>query len=174
MVSGSESLSRSQIKMVSIQKPQLKDLDEIRNILAQWNDETDTEKYFSRVKNEIEGINEFNMKFWIAFDEEALGIIGLCDLSPDLISFSKTDKPGQLKILYLDDKERGKGTGKKLVEFIEKEAKRQGYKEFFVKSAEIYKKTGWGFYKKMGYRPIGLIDNKIHNGRSQIFLKVLE
>jgi len=159
--------------MTSIQKPQLKDLDKVRNILAQWNDEADTEKYFSRVKNEIEGANEFNMKFWIAFDKEAIGIIGLCDLSPDLTNFSKTDKPGQLKILYLDNKKRGKGNGKKLVEFVEEEARKFGYKEFFVKSAEIYKDTGWGFYEKMVYKSVGLVDNKTHSGKSNIFGKTL-
>jgi len=160
--------------MIVIQKPQLKDLQEIQDILAQWNNKADTEKYSTRIKNEIEGVNEFNMKFWIAFDKTVLGIIGLCDLSPDLNNFSKTNKPGQLKILYLDNKERGRGVGKILTIFLEKEAKKEGYQELLVKSAEIYKNTAWGFYERMGYKHLGLVDNRTHNGKSEIFEKILD
>lgn len=160
--------------MIVIRKPLQKDLGKIRNILSQWNDEADTEKYLSRIKNEIAGINEFNMKFWIAFDKEALGVIGLSDLSPDLNNFSKTNEPGQLKILYVDNEERGRGVGKMLTEYLERVAKRQGYKELIVKSAEIYKDTAWGFYERMKYKPLGFVDNKTHDGKSKTFGKMLD
>lgn len=158
---------------MKIRKPQIGDLVEIKNILSQWNDEEYTEIYFSRVRNEINGITEFNMKFWIAFDNGVLGIIGLSDLSPDLLIFSKTDKPGQLKILYIDNKMRGKKIGKKITFFIEDEASKQGYKELLVKSSEIYKNTAWGFYEKMGYKQIGLTDNSRNDKKSMIFQKIL-
>lgn len=159
--------------MATIRKPNQGDLDKIHNILAQWNSESDTEKYFTRIKNEIAGINEFNMKFWVAFEADTLGIVGLSDLSPDLYSFCKTDKPGQLKILYIDNKERGKGVGKTLVKFIESEAVKCGYKELLVKSAEIYKDTAWGFYEKMGYKSEGSVINRTNAGKSNVFEKML-
>lgn len=157
---------------MEIRKPQKGDLPEIKNILSEWNDEEYTKIYFSRVRNEINGITEFNMKFWIASDNVVLGIIGLSDLSPDLLIFSKTDKPGQLKILYIDNKMQGKKIGKKLTLFIEKEALKQGYKELLVKSADIYKNTAWGFYEKMGYKQMGLIDNSRNDKKSMIFQKM--
>jgi len=159
---------------MKILKPRKEDLVEIKNILSQWNDEEYTEIYFSRVRNEIDGILEFNMKFWIAFDNGVLGVIGLSDLSPDLSIFSKTDKPGQLKILYIDDKMRGKKIGKKLTLFIERETLKQGYKEILVKSAEIYKDTAWGFYEKMGYKQMGLTNNNRNDKKSMIFQKTLK
>ncbi|MDO8341194.1 MAG: GNAT family N-acetyltransferase [Candidatus Woesebacteria bacterium] len=161
--------------MIEIRKPKEKDLSKIREILAQWNDQEYTEIYFTRIKNEISGQTEFNMKFWVATDdEEVLGIIGLCDLSPDLLSFAKTPKPGQLKILYIDNKDRGKGIGKTLTQFVEKEASKNDYEELLVKSSEIYKNTAWGFYEKMSYKPVGLIDNKDNIKKSKIFEKILE
>lgn len=158
---------------MKIRKPQKGDLVEIKSILSQWNDEEYTEIYLSRVRNEINGITEFNMKFWIASDDGVLGIVGLSDLSPDLSIFSKTDKPGQLKILYIDNKMRGKKIGKKLALHIEKEALKQGYKELLVKSSEIYKNTAWGFYEKMGYKQMGLIENSRNDKKSMIFQKML-
>jgi len=116
---------------------------------------------------------EFNTHFWVARDKEVLGIIGLSDPSPDILKFSKTGKAGQLKILYVDNKERGKGIGKLLTNFIEKEALLNGYKELLVKSSEIYKDTAWGFYEKMDYKQIGLISNKDINKKSMIFRKLL-
>jgi GNAT superfamily N-acetyltransferase len=160
--------------MITIQKPQINDLPKIKEILAQWNDQEYTEIYFTRVRNEINGSTEFNMKFWVAFDKDVLGIIGLCDPSPDLLNFSKISEPGQLKILYVDGKERGKGIGEKLTEFIEEEALKQGYKELLVKSSEVYEETAWGFYEKMGYKPTGLINNKTNDKKSEIFEKILK
>ena len=159
--------------MESIRKPKNKDLDKINDILSQWNDKEQTEIYFKRIKNEIEGNTEFNMRFWVALDKDVLGIIGLSDLSPDLQKFSKTEKPGQLKILYIDKNNLGKNIGKQLTLFIENEAGRDGYMELLVKSSEIYKNTAWGFYKKMGYELLGLINNKTNDKKSQIFQKSL-
>lgn len=156
-----------------IRKPQEKDLPKIKDILAGWNDQEYTDLYFNRIKNEIHGQTEFNMKFWVATEENVLGIIGLCDLSPDLLKFAKHPNPGQLKILYVDDVQRGKGIGKKLVNYIEDEALTQNYKELFVKSSEEYEKTAWEFYEKMGYKTVSLIENKLNDKKSKIFNKNL-
>ena len=156
---------------MTIRKPETKDLPKIKEVLAQWNDDEYTNLYFKRVKNEIEGSTEFNIKFWVASEKDVLGIIGLCNPSPDILHFATTSEPGQLKILYIDSRAQGKGVGKKLTEFIEKKALKKDYDELLVKSSEDYKKTAWGFYEKMGYKPVDLIGNKSNNKKSKIFLK---
>src|SRR3989344_531403 len=98
-----------------------------------WTEKEEVDKYIKRITNEINGKVKFNLHFWVAKeDNHAIGIIGLCDPLPKILPFAQSDKPGEIKILYLDNTYRGKGIGRKLVNFIEKEAIRQGYKELLV------------------------------------------
>jgi len=160
--------------MVTIQKPTVEDLSIYKNILTQWTEEEEVNKYMGRISNEIKGEIEYNMHFWTAKENNnVLGLIGLCDPLPKIIPFSKTKKAGEIKILYIDGQQQGKGIGKSLITFIEKEAKRQDYQELLVRSAEKYKATAYGFYKKMGYSDLGTIIND--EGKSmQLFEKLLE
>lgn len=137
--------------MVIIDKPKKTDIDYIRKILEQWTEAAEVEKYCQRIVNEIDGMIEFNMHFWIAKENElSVGIIGLSDPLPKVISFAKTPKPAEIKILYVDTTQQGKGIGRLLVEFIEKEAVRQNYKELLIRSAKRYQNTAYGFYQKLG------------------------
>lgn len=143
-------------------KPKIEDLDKIFDILLQWADREETEKYVKRIENEINGITEFNMSFWIIKkDEEIVGIGGLSDILPVIKIFSKTNNPCELKILYLDNKFRGQGFGKILLNFLEEKAREIKYTELMIRSAEKYKNTAYGFYEKMGYKNIGLTDNNM-------------
>ncbi len=145
-----------------ITKPKIEDLDKIFAILLQWTDREEAEKYVNRIKNEINGIKEFNMSFWvIKKDDEVAGVGGLSDILPSIKSFSKTENPCELKILYLDNKFRGQGFGKILLNSLEKKAKENKYTELMIRSAERYKDTAYGFYEKMGYKNIGLTDNNM-------------
>lgn len=142
--------------MITIEKPIAEDLDSINKILKEWTDEEEAEKYIERIGNEITGKIEFNSRFWVAKEEgNVLGITGLSDPLPKALKFAKTDKPVEIKILYVDGSAQGKGVGKTLIDFIEEEAKHDGYKEIIVRSAMRYKTSAWGFYKKMGYSEVG-------------------
>lgn len=143
---------------IIIKKPISDNLEEIRAILAQWTSREEVDKYIKRIRNEIDGKIEFNGQYWVALENGVtVGIVGLSDLLPQLLTFTKTKHPGKYKILYVDSKHRGKSIGEKLVTFIEQEAKRQGYTEFLVRSAEQYRDTAYGFYKKMGYQEVGTV-----------------
>lgn len=147
---------------MNITKPKTEDLDKIFEILIQWTEKEEAEKYVKRIKNKINGITEFNMSFWvIKKDDEVAGIGGLSDILPSIKSFSKTENPCELKILYLDNKFRGQGFGKILLNFLEEKAKESKYTELMIRSAEKYKDTAYGFYEKMGYKNIGLTDNNM-------------
>ena len=95
-----------------------------------------------RISREINGQTEFNMQFWVAKENHTvLGIIGLADPIPKVLPLAKTQKPGELKILYVDNE-------RILVQFIEPEAAKQGYQELLIRSTERYKDTAYVFYKK--------------------------
>lgn len=147
---------------MNIVKPKIEDLDKMFEILLQWTEKEEAEKYIKRIKNEINGITEFNMSFWIIKkDKEVAGVGGLSDIFPSIKTLSKTANPCELKILYLDNKFRGQGFGKILLNFLEEKAKMSKYTELMIRSAERYKNTAYGFYEKMGYQNLGLTNNNM-------------
>lgn len=160
--------------MISIGKPTLDDIEDIGRIMSAWTDKEEVDKYLERIRNEIGGLTEFNLHFWVAKeDKKVVGIMGLCNPIPRILTFAKTDKSGELKILYLDPNFRGKGIGKKLLEFVQNEAVKQGYKEILVQSAKRYEDTAYGFYEKMGYKKVGQIYNTSDPLPMQVFEKEL-
>jgi len=67
------------------------------------------------------------MHFWVVNDEDvAIGVVGLSDPLPKTLPFAKTNKPVEIKILYVDGNYQGKGVGRHLINFIEEEAKKEG------------------------------------------------
>lgn len=152
-----------------ISKPQEKDLPDIKKILDQWTELEETDKYIGRIVNEINGKTEFSMRFWVIRNENSVvGIGGLADPLPKTLSFAKSIKSGEIKILYIDNDYRGKGIGKELMLFLENKAKEGGVTELLVRSAERYKDTAYGFYENMGYQKMGIIDQNM-----MVFRKLL-
>ena len=160
--------------MIIINKPTKEDLEMVRKILLQWTEKSEADKYIDRIKKEIGGTTEFNMHFWVAKNNgKAIGVVGLADPLPKVLPLAKTKNPGELKILYLYKKEQGKGIGKFLVDFVEEQAKKQGYSELLVRSAERYRDTAYGFYKNMGYKTIGVVSGSEKSKLMQVFSKKL-
>lgn len=161
--------------MASIVKPGITDIKDIRMVMSYWTETEEVGKYIERIKNEINGIAEYNnLHFWLAKEiNKTIGIIGLCDPLEKVIPFAQSNKPGEIKILYVDNNSRGKGIGRELVKFIEEEAKRLGYTELLVRSAERYKDTAYGFYKKMGYKTVGTVSGGDGSKVMQVFQKKL-
>ncbi len=115
------------------------------------------------------------MQFWVAKEgDTVIGVVGLCSPLPKILPFAKTDNPGEIKILYLDRRMQGNGVGRSLVKYIEKQAIRQEYSELLIRSAEKYRKTAYGFYEKIGYSKIGIIEGENESKRMQVFDKVLQ
>ena len=160
--------------MIKVAKPTRSDISAIEKILSFWTEQKEADKYIKRIENEIDGKTKFNLQFWTAKEKnKPLGIIGLCNPLPTVIPFAKTKKPGEIKILSVDNQSRKKGIGKKLVQFTEDEAQKQGCKELLVRSSRKYKNTAYGFYKKMGYSDLGVIKNT--SGKPmQLFEKLLK
>lgn len=160
--------------MIKVIKPQVSDLLKIKKILAQWTKKKEVDKYIGRITNEINGKIEYNMRFWVAKEKETpIGVIGVSDLLPKILPFTRTKKPGEIKILYVDKDNCNRGIGRKLVKFLEKEAVKRGYKELLVRSAKKYKETAYGFYEKMGYLRIGSVSGGEEKSLMQVFEKKL-
>jgi GNAT superfamily N-acetyltransferase len=160
--------------MITVEKPQEGDLSAIREILTQWTEREEVEKYAERIRNEIEGETEFNMHFWVAKDNDVvLGVVGLSDPLPKEIPFTRTKYPIQLKMLYVDGEHRGKGIGKELVNFVGNKAEGLGYTEIVLRSAERYKDTAWGFYEKLGYKDVGWVTGGDDKKNLKVFRKGL-
>lgn len=145
-----------------IRKPQKNDIKTIQAILTQWTEVEEVEKYVARITNEIDGIIEYNTRFWVYEDEgNVVGIAGLSDPLPKVISFSKGKKAIELKILYIDNLCRGKGIGKQLMAYLEELARDEKCDEMVVRSAKRYVDTAYGFYEKLGYKILGYVDNEM-------------
>lgn len=159
--------------IITFDSPQQKDILVIANILKQWLDTIEVEKYIERIGQAIKGRTEHGMNFWvIKEDSEVIGIGGLSDPLPNITSFAKTKNPGELKILYLDNKARGKGLGRQFILFLEEKSREQGRTEILVRSAEQYRNTAFEFYKKCGYEDNGSIINNAGKPM-QLFTKIL-
>jgi len=159
---------------IEINKPKKEDLDDIKMVLAQWTDKKEVDKYIERIGKEIIGRTEYNMQFWVVRnDRKLVGVIGLSDPLPKVLFLTRTKKPAEIKILYIENNYRGKNMGERLVKFIEDEAKKQGFSGLLVRSAIRYRKTAYGFYKKLGYSSIGKINGGKKNKTMKVFEKVL-
>jgi len=145
--------------MTEIIKPLPADLPAIKSILSQWTETSEVGKYLARIENEINGTAEFNQHFWvIKLDHQTTGVGGLADPLPKSLPFATTSKPGEIKILYLDNLNRGRGLGKELLAFLENEAKNFGYTEILIRTASRYQATAWDFYQHQGYQLVGYLD----------------
>lgn len=154
---------------MAVKKPTTDDLKTIGQILEQWTELEEVDKYLLRIDSEINGQTEYSMNFWVIKDNQSVvGVGGLAEPLPAILSLAKSKNPGEIKILYINDNDRNKGVGRQMIDFLEQEAARQGYTELFVRSAERYQETAYGFYEKMGYKSIGKTENNMN-----IFNKII-
>ncbi len=73
----------------------------------------------------------------------------------------------KIDYLWVRDDQRGQEYGPRLLQAAEEEGKRRGCKQVFL---ETHSFQAPGFYKKMGYKVIGVLDD-YPAGYSQVFLK---
>jgi GNAT superfamily N-acetyltransferase len=160
--------------MLTFFKPHKQDLPSVAKILAQWNDEAEVQKYVDRVRQEIQGKTKYDMRFWVLkFDSKVIGMGGLADCQPKLKPFLKTKKAKEIKALYLDQKYRGKGYGRRILGQLEKMAQRKGYRQMLLVSAERYENTAYGFYEHLGFKKQGHVKGGAPGKLMAVFSKLL-
>lgn len=150
------------------------DLSAVTDILGQWTEPEETQKYVERIARCIEGESEYGMVFWVLKENgKVIGVGGLADPLPSVMPYAQTENPGELKILYMDGRARGKGKGREFLTFLEGAAREGGRSELLVRSAERYRETAFEFYKKTGYEDLGQIMNEAGNPM-ELFRKRLD
>ena len=154
---------------MEIRKPFVKDLPRIEQILNQWTEQSEVEKYLARISDEISGKVEYNTRFWVICNNDiVVGLGGLSDTLPKVLHLAKTENSIEIKVLYLDNELRGKGYGAELLRFLEDESLKTGHKEVIIRSAIRYRDSAYGFYRHKGYDLVGYVD-----GDMAVFRKML-
>jgi L-amino acid N-acyltransferase YncA len=98
-------------------------------------------------------ITEQNFSYFIAEEnEEVLGVVGIRKCPAHMMEYTKTERPAELYILAVKNKE--KGVGRALVERAINEAKGNGYTEIVLYSGETHQDS-WGFYDHLNFERVG-------------------
>lgn len=159
---------------LSCDAPSIADIPAITDILGQWTEAEEVQKYAERIARAIDGVSEYGMAFWVLKqNNKVIGVGGLADPLPAIKSYAQTENPGELKILYMDGAARGQGKGREFLAFLERAARDSGRSELLVRSAERYRETAFDFYKRCGYEDLGHITNEA-GLPMEIFRKDLE
>lgn len=146
---------------LSYDAPSITDIPAISDILSQWTEAEEVQKYAERIARAIDGESEYGMAFWVLKqNDQVVGVGGLADPLPSIRPYAQTDNPGELKILYMDGAARGQGKGREFLAFLERAARDSGRSELLVRSAERYRETAFDFYKRCGYEDLGHIMNE--------------
>lgn len=94
--------------------------------------------------------------YLIEFEGKIIGEVSL-DLKFPLV-LKKNEKTAWVGIVFGKSLSRGKGFGKKAMEFIEKKARESGAQRIELGCFE-FNTRAYEFYKKLGYTEIGRLDN---------------
>lgn len=96
---------------------------------------------------------------------EAVGGVGLA-------AFDGFDGCCELQKLYLDDRVKGRGLGYRLMERIEHEARRLGYRRIYLET-HTNLQAALHLYEKTGYREIERPPFVVHSTMNRFYLKDL-
>ncbi|MDH5365892.1 MAG: GNAT family N-acetyltransferase [Cyclobacteriaceae bacterium] len=77
--------------------------------------------------------------------------------------------PGYVKAIVIDGKWKGKGYGRLLLEFSEQRVFKESPNVFLCVSS--FNDKAQPFYQKMGYQKIGVIENYLISGLSEILMR---
>lgn len=97
--------------------------------------------------------------------DELMGGVGLAEFE---------DLPGcaELQKLYLHDRVKGRGLGYALIEAVEGEARRLGYRQMYLET-HTNLQAAIHIYEKSGYRPIPRPESVVHGTMNRFYVKAL-
>ena len=109
---------------------------------------------------------EHNKEFYVfEADNE---ILGYCILKPEFHGY----KNCELSWIAVKKKYQNKGIGKRLIEFIEAIARKEGFRNIYAYTSEKENDKVKGFYSNMGYRKINAYEDYYSDGtRAVLFGK---
>lgn len=132
------------------------DKEQILSLLKEW------VKDKNEIEERIDEIIKNISSYLVAEDSRvAIGLIGYQPACKQVTDFVTDNIPtAEIISLYVNKKHQKQGIGKALIEAIEKETQRKGYKDIIIWSGPRYKETGWGFYNKLkDYKKVGFVNS---------------
>lgn len=105
--------------------------------------------------------------YFIAEDDDGsvIGGVGIAE-------FSGMESCAEIQKLYLSDAAKGRGMGRKLLEYAQESAKRMGFKRLYLETHSSLK-AAIGLYEKLGYREIEKPDFIFHGTMDRFYVKSL-
>jgi L-amino acid N-acyltransferase YncA len=146
-------------------------------------------KYSNSHKSEIEGIFRIywtdpeylqelndalaseNFNFYVALDnDEVVGVAGIRKAENFLKEYTTTTNPVELYIIA--SKNKNKGTGGFLFNYVEKEYIKMNYSEIICYSPETHN-SSWRFYQKSGFIQRGIVNDPEDGYPGMVWRKML-
>lgn len=154
-------MNNSSVTFRQIEKRDNREIAElIRTVFREFKIDKPGTVYFDRTTDDLYTLFRKPLSiYWIA--EEGGGIIGGCGIYP---TSGLPDGCAELVKLYLASDQRGKGTGRKLIEKSIDSAKELGYSQIYLESLPELGKA-ISIYEKAGFRFLpGPLGNSGHFG----------
>lgn len=101
---------------------------------------------------------------------DVMSIVGVRKVTNYLLKHTQTENP--LELYIIASKNKGKGAGSKLCNFIIKEAKILGYTEIICYSPETHE-SSWKFYEHIGFVSNGIVNDPDDGYPGMLWRKVL-
>lgn len=92
------------------------------------------------------------------------GVAGLAPVDWRLTEFTSTERPVEMRNLYLASEARGVGLGKTFLKRVLERAKELGYTEIIWNSGPRFEETAWGFYTHLFGDPVGVAKDYYGDG----------
>jgi N-acetylglutamate synthase-like GNAT family acetyltransferase len=145
--------------MIVYKKPEKNEFAKTRALILEYVQWLNQDLSFQNIDDELnrfpEKYGEPDGAFFIAKENDnVVGCVGLKKMD---------DKSCEMKRLFVRDKYRGKGTGKKLVEMIIEEAKSKNYETMKLDTLDTMK-NALDIYYKTGFHEIEPYYNNPHAG----------
>lgn len=108
---------------------------------------------------DLEGLRAADISFWTLRDDyELIGCIALKELDKSR---------GEVKSMRVDNRHRGKGFGRRLVQHVIDEAKKRGYRELLLETGSMdFFAPARELYSRLGFQPCGPFGNYVEDPNS--------
>jgi len=124
----------------------------------------EVEEILSTMKDSIVGKND--RTYFVAETEDGniAGSIGMRKPDPRLFIYTRTDNPIEIINAFVSKEHTRQGIGRALINTVEENARKNGFKELILNSGPRYMFSGWPAWTKIFGRPIAIAQDYFGKG----------
>lgn len=159
---------------IQIRKAEIQDIPYIRDIFLEWFNVLEVEEVEKNAQYSTELVEhsilntslDASEQYIVAVqsDGKVVGVLGYRRAISKWKQYCKTENPLEIYVLFVSKSYSQKGIGKKLVTYISELALKQTYTEIVVRSASLFKETGWKFYPHIGFEERAFVPTSENDG----------